>query len=272
MTAESMPPDDDAAATRAPDALSEPTEPAPAGATSDLRGRDVLARSSEEIEAIEAALDPIARAELASWFARPSVEVVQERVAATASVAGLEAFGGDIDAVLEEQAAQRRARVAALAAVIEPWFYDRLERHDRYARTFRELVPPPAVLDPSIARLRVPSEEELATIGEPRDYVRSRDIDQALDESAPQAVLRDLYRPVSEFTIEFTSDYQDDQPTDAHAEVLVALAFRPEQPELVSVADVVREARTAFREATAPPWAELVEEAKAVRAAQRAGK
>lgn len=259
MTAESQPPDDDDAP-RAPDAP-----------TSDLRGRDVLARSSEEIEAIEAALDPTARAELASWFARPSVAVVQEQVRA-APVAGLEAFGGDIDEVLEAQAAERRARVAALAAVIEPWFYERFERHDRYARAFPELVPPPAVLDPSIARLRIPSEDELATIGEPRDYVRSRDIDEALEEAAPQAVLRDLYRPVTEFGREFTSDYQEDQPADAHAEVLAALAFRPERPELVSVAEVVREARTAFREATAPPWADLVAQAKAVRAARAAGK
>ncbi len=261
------PEDDDQPAPR-PEAAA--TAPA-AGA--DLRAKDVLGRTAEELEELERQLDPSVRAELESWFARPSALVVNEQREAAEQAPPdtlTLGFGDGMDAQLAAEAAERKKRVDAAAAVIFPWMYDMLERHTRSAERHREIVPPTPVLDPSILAVAVPAEEEMATIGEPRVYELSREIEAALGEAAPQAVLRDLYRPETEFSIQLTApDDASDQPTDAHREVLAALDWRPEPVEVLALAESARLAHAEFREITAPPWAETVPAAKAVRHQRR---
>ncbi len=261
-----MPPDDDDLPAPAPsDAVS-----APPAAHSDLRAKDVLTRSAAELEELERSLDPAVRAELESWFARPSAMVVEEQVEAEAAPSpGLQlGFGDGMDAQLAAEAAARKKRVEAAAAVIYPWMYDLLERHQRY--DVRPIVPPAPVLDTSILAVAIPGEEEMATIGEPREYGLSREIEAALADAAPQAVLRDLYRPETEFTIQLTAPEEEgDQPTDGHREVLAALDWRPEPVERLALAASARTAHAEFREITAPPWPETVAAAKAIRHQRR---
>ncbi len=257
-----MPPDDDDLPAPAPsDAASDPP-----AAHSDLRAKDVLTRSAAELEELERSLDPAVRAELESWFARPSALVVEEQVEAAQAPnqALLLGFGGGLnDAQLAAEAAARKKQVEAAAAVIYPWMYHLLERHQRF--DVRPIVPPAPVLDPSILAVTIPGEEEMATIGEPREYGLSREIEAALADAAPQAVLRDLYRPETEFAIELTApDDESDQPVDGHREVLAALAWRPEPVERLALAASARAAHAEFRELTAPPWPETVAAAKAI--------
>ena len=259
-----MTPDDDDLTTPAPTDV----EPGPPAARSDLRAKDVLTRSPAELEELERNLDPAVRAELESWFARPSAMVVEEQAEAEQSAALLLGFGDGMDEQLAAEAAERKKRVAAAAAAIFPWMYDLLERHQRY--DVRPIVPPTPVLDPSILAVRVPNEEEMATIGEPREYGLDREIEAALADAAPQAVLRDLYRPETEFTIQLTApDDESEQPTDGHREVLAALDWRPEPVERLELAASARAAHAEFREITAPPWAETVATAKAIRHQRR---
>lgn len=261
-----MTPDDDDLPTAAP---ADVETDRPAG-HSDLRAKDVLTRSAAELEELERNLDPAVRAELESWFARPSAMVVEEQLeAAEASPATMVlGFGDGMDAQLAAEAAARKKRVEAAAAVIYPWMYDLLERHQRY--DVRPIVPPVPVLDPSILAVRVPDEEEMATIGEPREYGLDREIEAALADAAPQAVLRDLYRPETEFTIELTApDDESTQPLDGHREVLAALDWRPEPVERLELAASARAAHAEFREITSTPWPETVASAKAIRQQRR---
>lgn len=250
------------------------TAPADAGSGSDLRARDVLTRTAAELEELERQLDPAVRAELESWFARPSAMVVREQLEQDAppDVPVVLGFGDGMDALLAAEAAARKKRVEAAAAVIFPWMYDLLERHERHAQQHRELVPPRPVLDPTILAVRVPSDEEMATIGEPREYERGREIEGVLEEAAPQAVLRDLYRPETEFTLQLAPPEDDEaagQATDAHREVLAALDWRPEPVERLALAESARAAHAEFRELTTPPWPETVAAAKAIRQQRR---
>ena len=259
---------DDDGSNQAPDEA--PPEDAP---RDGLRARDLLNRSSEELEAIEAALDPQQLAELQSWFARPSRQVVEEQLARSGQgrvVLGA-GLGDDYADQLDDESAARKKRVAELATVISPEMYDCLERHERFAGRFREPVPPAPVLDPSILRVVVPTEEQLATIGEPQFYGQPRDIEQDLRDAAPQAVLRDLYRPETEFQLQLQSPVSEEElgPADAHREVLAALDFRPEPPATLDSAADARAAHAEFRELINPPWPEQVAAARAVRIARR---
>ena len=238
---------------------------------SDLRARDLLSRSSEELEAIEAALDPQQLAELQSWFARPSRQVVEEEIARTKRVSLGAGLGDEYAEEMDADSAARKKRVAELATVITPEMYDCLERHERNAGRFRDLVPPAPVLDPSILAITVPTEEQIATIGEPQFYTQPHDIEKDMEDAAPQAVLRDLYRPESEFALQLVSQTDDEEQvvTDAHREVLAALAFRPERVAVLDSAAEARAAHAEFRELIAPPWPEQVAAARAVRDARR---
>lgn len=258
------PDDDDLPASPPDDAASGPP-----AAQHDLRAKDVLSRTAEELEELERNLAPEVRAELESWFARPSAMVVQEQQEAASPHDPLVlGFGDGMDAQLAAEATERKKRVEAAAAVIYPWMYELLERHERYG--VRPITPPAPVLDPSILAVTIPGEEELATIGEPREYGLSREIESALAEAAPQAVLRDLYRPETEFTIQLTApEDESEQPADGHQEVLAALAWRPEPVERLDLAASARVAHAEFREITAPPWPETVATAKAIRHQRR---
>lgn len=269
------------------DAPLEPADGAPAAAATEsdapptgLRARDVLNRSAEELEELERQLDPAERAELESWFARPSRVVVEERLdearlaaedAANDEYLARLGFGGSSQQ-LRAEAEARNKRLAELSAAVYPWMYDLLERHARAGAAHRELVPPAPVIDLSITRLRVPDEEELATIGEPRTYQPTPDVADALGVSVPQAVLRDLHRPVEEFERTLVRSDADEAATvDAHREVLTALDWRPEP---VTWESPMAEARTAHREfhtGIAESWPAMVAAAKAWRDARRSG-
>ncbi|MEK6598504.1 MAG: hypothetical protein AABY91_09245 [Gemmatimonadota bacterium] len=76
---------------------------------------------------IERALDPATRAELASWFARPSRDVV---AAQQAEAVPLDPF----EAQLHAEAVEQRPRVAARARALEPGMFALRERPQRSAR------------------------------------------------------------------------------------------------------------------------------------------
>jgi hypothetical protein len=181
-----IPPSDDA-----PPAPVEESGQAPASTDADeLRGKDLLSRPRAELEA---ALDPSTLAQLASWFDRPSAAVVLEQA---------EADEADLQAQQAQEAHDARAR--RIAADADPGFLTHVERHNH---AFEVLVPqrPPITLH--LDERLVPDHvwaafERLHGDAPPdaREYDPPEDIVAFLArDNAPQAILRDLYRPVEAF-------------------------------------------------------------------------
>lgn len=241
------------------DAPDAPTE-APTSPASELRAKDLLARSADQVDELTAAMSPGELADLEKWFQRPSAMIVQERLAeAAALLAGGEDVE-DVDQVLDREFQERQKRIAVASAAITPAAIALLERHRDHAAGLRQPEPPPPRFDPSILKVRVPSEEELATIGEGRSYQRDNEVEEALAMAAPQAVLRDLYRPVEEFERVLAPPPVDDDAEppiyDAHAVVREVMAWRPERPTWDRFTEAAQDARTRFREGAGGFWGE----------------
>lgn len=79
---------------------------------------------------------------------------------------------------------------------IEPRFVDGIYKRGARSAAFSNLPPPPEpVLRPSLARFSLAA-WGLSFAGQARETERPHDILQAVNERVPQALLRDLHRPV----------------------------------------------------------------------------
>lgn len=129
-------------------------------------------------------IDPALMARLEAWFAGPATGFPPPasepvRVPPRASRA----------------APARTTQKAALDAV-DPGLLERLESQGaRSAAMIEPLTPPESTLDPSIARFDF-SVWGLQGIGEEREIERPEDVQFAVQDRTPQALLRDLHRPV----------------------------------------------------------------------------
>jgi hypothetical protein len=222
------PPDDDADAT-------------------ERRARDVVAASDE--------LDAETKADLARWFGLPSFEQVQEEEAAARASAAARRPAED---------AELRARLEAQAratAAIDPALVDAL--HGRGARIQRllRIQPPPApTLDPSISALDPVMLARANAVAEPRELEMAQWVAGSMSECAPQAVLRDLHRPETEFQLHLEVDPSIQSlatPWNVFAEVRATVAARiaPPLPPLP-----FRTAMDAYQlvvDAKREPWSEL---------------
>lgn len=263
----------DAAADDATDDVAEADADAPADEpTSELRAKDLIGRSRQELEA---ELDPATLAELASWFIRPSmVEVlareVPAEVTAGAGVRQLDDFER-LGVALGDLEADRTEQRLKAAASVEPRMVALLERHERAVdlivpvRTFESVID--ETLFPASVLALVPNEDTPLAVDEPRLVEIPPDILQLLEsDNAPQAVLRDLNRPVEDFERRMEPVFPPPPPEqDMTFAIRDALRWRPEKmPPPVRVPDVRAEWRAVNRQ----PWAEQVAVARAARAAQ----
>ncbi len=237
---------------------------------SDLRAKDLLTLPREEIEA---AIDPATMAELASWFLRPSRVVVDETIS-SAPQADLDAFErlalaiGQTDS--EDERQERAATRNRALAAVQPVMMEIFDRHEQRAATILPTRPEPRQwIDESIVprsvRALVPTGEDTPAIGEPRLIVRSPDIDALLDEdNAPQAVLRDLNRPVEDYEVRMVPAFPPPAPSDdAPFTIRDALRWRPEPlPDREPFPDH----RATWRPLHEAAWPELVKAAAAQRA------
>jgi hypothetical protein len=94
----------------------------------------------------------------------------------------------------------RRARREAALAAVDPGLRDRIEAHDRAAVQRLEAGPrpPPTPVDRPTERIPVGA-LEVRGIGEAETWERDDGVSAALKIAVPQAVLRDLHRPVRHF-------------------------------------------------------------------------
>ncbi|HMG21605.1 MAG TPA: hypothetical protein VK607_09825 [Kofleriaceae bacterium] len=133
-------------------------------------------------------LDSGARADLERWFGLPSFEAMSER-------------GVEVQPPPEDPAfvARRKRQEEALAAVDPAMLERHRRRTDAMAAAVVPLPPLALCLDTGIARFDAAMLEQRMTVAEPREVERPGDLEDALTERTPQALLRDLHRPELDF-------------------------------------------------------------------------
>jgi hypothetical protein len=184
-------------------------------------------------------IDSGTRADLERWFGLPSYEALAER-------------GIHPEPPAEESSyAERRKRQDAALAAIDPALVEahRL-RTDRMADPLALPLEVALHLDPDIVQLDTAMIAQYSAIAEPRDVVRPSDLEDALSDCTPQALLRDLHRPELNFDKAF-------EHTD------------PMEPYRIDVAANIDEAMTTSTR-LAPPQASLFSEGYALLQALRA--
>ncbi|HVV85971.1 MAG TPA: hypothetical protein VHE35_23085 [Kofleriaceae bacterium] len=272
------PPDDGEPTTPAtPTTPAAASEAAGGRAPSDLRVKDLVGKSRDELEQ---ELDPATLAELASWFARPNILDVKAREVPDEVTAGRARDLDDFEKLAlalgagADQYTPEDIRARAMQAV-DPTMIDILDRHTRAAEGLLRARPEPPrqVVDetivPASVRALAPrgDDDEGGISFEPRQYGIARDIEALLErDNAPQAVLRDLNRPVEEFERRLEPAFP---PPPAEEDMTFAIrdALRW-RPEKVPPREVIPDVAATWRSLVLGSWSQLVAEAKAVRAAE----
>ena len=192
-------------------------------------------------------IDAATRADLERWFGLPSFQQLAEQQAPPKPAED------------PEWTEFRKRRAAALAA-IDPRL---LEAHRRRVERQRELKLSRTEIEPRV-RTDITLIDQAAidrghTIAEPRTYELPDDLETALAERTPQALLRDLHRPELSFDKMFEwFDPAAEDRVDLRAVIHEALAFRPSS--IRKFESKVREARALLaemRHERRKPWTAL---------------
>jgi hypothetical protein len=143
-------------------------------------------------QTVKELIDSATRAELARWFGLPSYEALAQQ-------------GVHPEPPPEDpKFAERRKRQDSALAAIDPAM---VEAHRRRTEGLADTIKPlPEVAlhaDPSIMQLDTAMIAQRSAIAEPRDFERPPDLEDALRDCTPQALLRDLHRPELYFSKEF---------------------------------------------------------------------
>lgn len=181
----------------------------------DPKVKDLLTGQQQ----LDEVVDEATRKELERWFGLPSAEALEAEPEKPN------------DAELE---AAKKRRAAAIDAV-DARFLARIEY--RIADRSDELIqfhPDLEVhVDPGVAFFDQTMLAKIAVVADPREVERPDDLADELKSVAPQALLRDLHRPVTDFTIEFEHiDMAAEQKLDIVAVVKKAMSTSWKLPPL----------------------------------------
>jgi hypothetical protein len=192
-------------------------------------------------------IDASTRAELEKWFGLPSFQQLAEQAPPPPPAED------------PEWAAFRKRREAALAAVDPAMLAAHRQRVERQRdlKLFKPEIEPR--IAPNMMMLDQAMIDRGHTIAEPRQYELPSDLEDALTERTPQALLRDLHRPELEFQKMFEIvDLAAESRVDLRAIINEALAFRPSSKKKVE--SKVRDVRTLLlemRQERRKPWTDL---------------
>jgi hypothetical protein len=242
----------------APDDPSDepPGDPGVATPVDEPRGKDLLTRPREELEE---RMDPATLAELENWFQQPNLAQREDDDAVVQMVAAEEA----------EREALRKRREAACAAA-DPALVRRIESRQSVtlrARPDFELVP---IVDETIVNVAVRAQLERQSAEEPvadaREYDQPGDVyDVVHKHNAPQAILRDLFRPVAEWEKRYESPFEELPDMDPAREVRELMRTNHAIIEWAALgylggAEAIAEGKARYRLA----WPEALEKRRAV--------
>ncbi len=170
---------------------------------------------------LEEVVDEATRAELERWFGLPSAEALEAQ--------GLEPEPEDPDiaAVKERRAKAIEAVDPALLETVGARYAGKGERLIKFTQGIDVHV------DPDIAMFDHAMLQKVSVVAEPRDVERPEDLDDDLKEVTPQALLRDLHRPETDFNKVFdVIDIAAEQKLDIVAEVDLAMKTSWKLPPL----------------------------------------
>jgi hypothetical protein len=222
----------------------------------DPKVRELLAREpGDALTEVDAAT----AAELARWFAMPSVAEVTER--GDLAVAGTPDEPVDYTQLHPSDPlarAEHARRVAALLEAVEPAIGDRIR-----AMVARDPITFHPHLDLTIERAIERFDESMIdrclTINDPRQVEIHPDLEDVLKVCSPQALLRDLYRPETQFDKTFEVAAVDPEVvTDAAQAVRDAMGQRrPPPPDPFAEGRAARQLLADTRAERRAPWAEI---------------
>jgi hypothetical protein len=200
-------------------------------------------------------IDAATRAELERWFKLPSFDQQQEQAQEQAAQPA-----NETKAAKEAERLAIRKRYDAAIAAVDPAM---LEAHHRRTAPLGEVSKFKPVIDvrvdPSIVQIDLALIERQHSVAEPRDFERPAFVEDDLQERTPQALLRDLHRPETDFYKTFEMvDMSAEQRFDIVAAVAQAMATRWTLPPLgKSPFHEAREALREGREYRRRPWADI---------------
>lgn len=139
-------------------------------------------------QTVKQLIDSGTRADLERWFGLPSYEALAEQ--------GIHPEPPDED----PRFAERRKRQKTALAAIDPALVEAHRvRTDKLADALKPPLEVTLHLDPDIVQLDTAMIAQRSAIAEPRDVERPPDLESALSDCTPQALLRDLHRPEQNF-------------------------------------------------------------------------
>ncbi len=149
-------------------------------------------RAGELLRAGEDAIDPALASRLQAFFGEP-------QPAPAARPKWVPPPGWELPELSPEEERERERRLQETFAAVQGPLLERIQRRGERSATMVSPPEPPApVVDPSLVRFDLAG-WRLGFAGEAREVQRADDLADALAESTPQAVLRDLHRPVFRF-------------------------------------------------------------------------
>jgi hypothetical protein len=221
----------------------------------ELRAKDVVTRPREELEQV---MDPAQLAQLASWFDMPNLADREEEAAIAESL--------DAEERARQEMLNRREKACE---AVDPAMLARLEGRKDAQGVLSAFVLAPFV-DESIVNIVVRAQLDRQSSEDPppemREYAQPHDIYEIVrKQSAPQAILRDLFRPVSEYSPQFVSPFSDVPDLDAckDAREVIRAEHKIELPEATfRIGALARaEGKTILRE----PWSAHLETIQALK-------
>lgn len=217
----------------------------------ELRAKDLVSKPRAEIEQV---VDAATLAELMSWFNRPNA---------------LDAPAPAAEESFEDrEMREMRERRDAAAAHADPWLLAYIQRHETTPPPFKQLPPIELKVDDSITLRLVRDElsriERADPTEEERPYGVPRDIAELVERhNAPQAILRDLFRPETQFDRRLESPFDELPTMDPLAAAKAAMAEHLTVPWTAPPMDTLDEITRELRDILRQPWADLGAAAKA---------
>jgi hypothetical protein len=203
--------------------------------------------------AISAAVDEATRKELERWFGLPSFTQLEEKP---------QRLTAEDDPGIQAVLRQRALATAAVDPNLVASIRERTEERQTHLLRFTPNLE--VHVDPDMALFTTYLLDRASTIAEPRELERPEDIEDDLKDRVPQALLRDLHRPASDYEKVFELvDVAAEQRLDIVAEVATAMRASWRLPPLgVSPFSEAHAIIVGIRSVRRESWAALWSEKK----------
>ena len=182
----------------------------------DPKAKELLSGEAK----LDEVVDEATRKELERWFGLPSIDAEEAALPKPPA-----------DRELEEAKKRRAWAIEAVDAGFLAQINERVK--DRSDELFQFKPDLEVHVDPEIAAFDHAMLAKVGAVADPREVERPEDLGDEMKSVAPQALLRDLHRPVTDFTMQLERvDVAAEQKIDIVAEVKTAMRTSWKLPPL----------------------------------------